>query len=276
MISKIAFDKLFILLAALMACPAAAQQSDDAELDHKLHGNWKADADRTAELLKELDRYDEDQLKELAGVKMQFTADNNFVMKVSDREMRGQWKSQAVPDRRDQLNITLVTAEGQNLNGVITFLPGDAIKIQPDDEMPAIFVKTNPATTAMNLDQVKRKLIAMWSGNPTATKSVNQALGVADDQIEIAVSRVGDMRLRIHKDNSYAFLVITEESGTNEMKGTWTLEPVEDEENKFAFIAETEGEQLQFTIWMENEDMLVFRLGDQPATVFKRNKPHEW
>ncbi len=276
MISKIAFDKLFILLAALMACPAAAQQSDDAELDHKLHGNWKADADRTAELLKELDRYDEDQLKELAGVKMQFTADNNFVMKVSDREMRGQWKSQAVPDRRDQLNITLVTAEGQNLNGVITFLPGDAIKIQPDDEMPAIFVKTNPATTAMNLDQVKRKLIAMWSGNPTATKTVNQALGVADDQIEIAVSRVGDMRLRIHKDNSYAFLVITEESGTNEMKGTWTLEPVEDEENKFAFIAETEGEQLQFTIWMENEDMLVFRLGDQPATVFKRNKPHEW
>ncbi len=276
MISKIAFDKLFILLAALMACPAAAQQSDDAELDHKLHGNWKADADRTAELLKELDQYDEDQLKELAGVKMQFTADNNFVMKVSDREMRGQWKSQAVPDRRDQLNITLVTAEGQNLNGVITFLPGDAIKIQPDDEMPAIFVKTNPATTAMNLDQVKRKLIAMWSGNPTATKSVNQALGVADDQIEIAVSRVGDMRLRIHKDNSYAFLVITEESGTNEMKGTWTLEPVEDEENKFAFIAETEGEQLQFTIWMENEDMLVFRLGDQPATVFKRNKPHEW
>ncbi len=276
MISKIAFDKLFILVAVLMACPAAAQQSDDAELDHKLHGNWKADADRTAELLKELDQYDEDQLKELAGVKMQFTADNNFVMKVSDREMRGQWKSQAVPDRRDQLNITLVTAEGQNLNGVITFLPGDAIKIQPDDEMPAIFVKTNPATTAMNLDQVKRKLIAMWSGNPTATKSVNQALGVADDQIEIAVSRVGDMRLRIHKDNSYAFLVITEESGTNEMKGTWTLEPVEDEENKFAFIAETEGEQLQFTIWMENEDMLVFRLGDQPATVFKRNKPHEW
>ncbi len=276
MISKIAFDKLFILLAALMACPAAAQQSDDAELDHKLHGNWKADADRTAELLKELDRYDEDQLKELAGVKMQFTADNNFVMKVSDREMRGQWKSQAVPDRRDQLNITLVTAEGQNLNGVITFLPGDAIKIQPDDEMPAIFVKTKPATTAMNLDQVKRKLIAMWSGNPTATKSVNQALGVADDQIEIAVSRVGDMRLRIHKDNSYAFLVITEESGTNEMKGTWTLEPVEDEENKFAFIAETEGEQLQFTVWMENEDTLVFRLGDQPATVFKRNKPHEW
>ncbi len=276
MISKIAFDKLFILLAALMACPAAAQQSDDAELDHKLHGNWKADADRTAELLKELDQYDEDQLKELAGVKMQFTADNNFVMKVSDREMRGQWKSQAVPDRRDQLNITLVTAEGQNLNGVITFLPGDAIKIQPDDEMPAIFVKTNPATTAMNLDQVKRKLIAMWSGNPTATKSVNQALGVADDQIEIAVSRVGDMRLRIHKDNSYAFLVITEESGTNEMKGTWTLEPVEDEENKFAFIAETEGEQLQFTVWMENEDTLVFRLGDQPATVFKRNKPHEW
>ncbi len=276
MISKIAFDKLFILVAVLMACPAAAQQSDDAELDHKLHGNWKADADRTAELLKELDRYDEDQLKELAGVKMQFTADNNFVMKVSDREMRGQWKSQAVPDRRDQLNITLVTAEGQNLNGVITFLPGDAIKIQPDDEMPAIFVKTNPATTAMNLDQVKRKLIAMWSGNPTATKSVNQALGVADDQIEIAVSRVGDMRLRIHKDNSYAFLVITEESGTNEMKGTWTLEPVEDEENKFAFIAETEGEQLQFTVWMENEDTLVFRLGDQPATVFKRNKPHEW
>ncbi len=276
MISKIAFDKLFILVAVLMACPAAAQQSDDAELDHKLHGNWKADADRTAELLKELDQYDEDQLKELAGVKMQFTADNNFVMKVSDREMRGQWKSQAVPDRRDQLNITLVTAEGQNLNGVITFLPGDAIKIQPDDEMPAIFVKTNPATTAMNLDQVKRKLIAMWSGNPTATKTVNQALGVADDQIEIAVSRVGDMRLRIHKDNSYAFLVITEESGTNEMKGTWTLEPVEDEENKFAFIAETEGEQLQFTIWMENEDMLVFRLGDQPATVFKRNKPHEW
>ncbi len=276
MISKIAFDKLFILLAALMACPAAAQQSDDAELDHKLHGNWKADADRTAELLKELDQYDEDQLKELAGVKMQFTADNNFVMKVSDREMRGQWKSQAVPDRRDQLNITLVTAEGQNLNGVITFLPGDAIKIQPDDEMPAIFVKTNPATTAMNLDQVKRKLIAMWSGNPTATKTVNQALGVADDQIEIAVSRVGDMRLRIHKDNSYAFLVITEESGTNEMKGTWTLEPVEDEENKFAFIAETEGEQLQFTVWMENEDTLVFRLGDQPATVFKRNKPHEW
>ncbi len=276
MISKIAFDKLFILLAVLMACPAAAQQSDDAELDHKLHGNWKADADRTAELLKELDQYDEDQLKELAGVKMQFTADNNFVMKVSDREMRGQWKSQAVPDRRDQLNITLVTAEGQNLNGVITFLPGDAIKIQPDDEMPAIFVKTNPATTAMNLDQVKRKLIAMWSGNPTATKSVNQALGVADDQIEIAVSRVGDMRLRIHKDNSYAFLVITEESGTNEMKGTWTLEPVEDEENKFAFIAETEGEQLQFTVWMENEDTLVFRLGDQPATVFKRNKPHEW
>ncbi len=276
MISKIAFDKLFILLAVLMACPAAAQQSDDAELDHKLHGNWKADADRTAELLKELDQYDEDQLKELAGVKMQFTADNNFVMKVSDREMRGQWKSQAVPDRRDQLNITLVTAEGQNLNGVITFLPGDAIKIQPDDEMPAIFVKTNPATTAMNLDQVKRKLIAMWSGNPTATKSVNQALGVADDQIEIAVSRVGDMRLRIHKDNSYAFLVITEESGTNEMKGTWTLEPVEDEENKFAFTAETEGEQLQFTVWMENEDTLVFRLGDQPATVFKRNKPHEW
>lgn len=134
-----------MLLGLLVLTPET--QAQDSEMISKLTGTWVGDAEKTRKLLKDMekDATEIDQVvNEIGNVKMTLDKEGTFKVEMKEipEPLSGTWKKKSEDKEKKEVVITMVLKFGdqeQPMDFTFTLMEDNVVKLQPTDELPAIF-----------------------------------------------------------------------------------------------------------------------------------------
>lgn len=121
----------------------------EGEVAAKLVGTWQGDAEKTTELLKEAGVGEdeiEEILSEIGSVTLSIAKDNKFTVKIPDapEDLSGTWKIKEEDADEKKVVLEMILKFGdleQPMDFTFTIMSAEYVKVQPDEEQPAVFKK---------------------------------------------------------------------------------------------------------------------------------------